>query len=228
MPRVSPRTQPAKPPLTRESVLDAGLRVLRERGIERVTMRAVAAELETGAASLYVYVSNRRDLLNQMFDLICGEIELGDPPDSGRWREQVEELMGGVMRLYERYPGSARIPLGNIPRGPNAVRIAERLLSLLLAGGVDERSAAWFLDAVFLFVNATGYEATVYAEEGLDLGDIVDEIRDGFASLDADRFPHFTALASPLTSGSSDERFRFGLRLMLEGLLHAPPPDPAE
>ena len=88
--RPTPRSQPAKAPLSRDAVLDAGLRVLRARGIDGVTMRAVAAELQTGPASLYVYVKNRQDLLNQMFDLVMGEIDLSDPPDPARWREQVE------------------------------------------------------------------------------------------------------------------------------------------
>ena len=64
----STRDRPAKAPLSREAVIDAGLGVLRAEGIEGVTMRRVATELDTGAASLYVYVANRQDLLNQMFD----------------------------------------------------------------------------------------------------------------------------------------------------------------
>jgi hypothetical protein len=33
-----------------------------------------------------------------------------------------------------------------------------------------------------------------------------------------------SSMINLLTSGSGEQRFKFGLRLMIEGLLHAPPP----
>ena len=82
----STRDRPAKAPLSREAVVDAGLSVLRRAGLDAVTMRAVAAELDTGAASLYVYVANRDELLNQMFDAVASEVDLGPEPDPACWR----------------------------------------------------------------------------------------------------------------------------------------------
>ena len=105
--RATPRSQPAKQPLSKESVLAAGLRVLRAKGIDGVTMRAVATELDTGPASFYVYVANRQQLLNEMFDRVVGEIELGDEPDPERWRESAR---GAVDResceTLERHHGT--------------------------------------------------------------------------------------------------------------------------
>jgi AcrR family transcriptional regulator len=222
--RTSPRTQPAKSPLSKEAVLEAGLRVLRAKGIDAVTMRAVAAELETGAASLYVYVANRQELLDEIFDLVTGQIDLGDEPDPDRWREQLEGLLTRILEMMERYHGIARVPLANVPTGPNAVAVAERVIALLRAGKVDDRSIAWFVDIVFLFVNATAYETSIYLDAGVEQETIDDDIRAGFERLDPSAYPHVFSMLGLLTSGSGEERFRFGLRLMIEGLLHAPPP----
>ena len=52
---VSRRDRPAKPPLSREGVIAVSLRIMRDEGLEKVTMRRIAAELDTGPASLYVY-----------------------------------------------------------------------------------------------------------------------------------------------------------------------------
>jgi len=220
--RPTPRSQPAKSPLSRDAVLDAGLRVLRARGIDGVTMRAVAAELETGPASLYVYVKNRQDLLNQMFDLVMGEIDVSDPPDPARWREQVESLLTRAVEVMERHPGIARVPLANIPSGPNAARVADHLIGLLRAGQVDERSIAWFIDIASLYINATAFETAIYVEEGREPDS--DAIQEDFARLDPAQYPNFFSMFDLLTSGSGDERFRFGLRLLIEGLLHVTPP----
>jgi len=44
------------------------LAILKSDGLEAVTMRRVAAALDTGAASLYVYVPGREGLLQAMLD----------------------------------------------------------------------------------------------------------------------------------------------------------------
>ena len=59
----STRDRPAKAPLSEDAVVDAALAILQSDGLEAVTMRRVAAALDTGAASLYVYVSGREGLL---------------------------------------------------------------------------------------------------------------------------------------------------------------------
>ena len=220
----STRDRPAKAPLSREAVIDAGLGVLRAEGIEGVTMRRVATELDTGAASLYVYVANRQDLLNQMFDAVAGEIELGEEADPARWRGQLVALLTAIRDGMDRYPGIARVPLANVPTGPNATRIADRVLGLLRAGGVDDRSAAWFVDVVFLYINAASYETSIYVQDGRAEELVDDEIREGFAQLPPADFPNVMAMMPLLTSGSGEQRFAFGLQLMIDGLLHTEPP----
>jgi AcrR family transcriptional regulator len=214
----STRDRPAKAPLSREAVVDAGLSVLRRGGLDAVTMRAVAAELDTGPASLYVYVANRDELLNQMFDAVAAEVELGPKPDPARWREQLEALLTRTRDAMDRHPGIARVPLANIPSGPGAMRIVERILGILLAGGVDDQSAAWFIDVVFLYVNAASLETAIYAEAGVTEDDVDRSVRQNFQRLDPAEFPHLTSLFGPLFTGDGDERFSFGLRLMIDGL----------
>jgi AcrR family transcriptional regulator len=223
--RPSPRTQPAKSPLSREAVLEAGLRVLRTHGIDGVTMRAVAAELDTGPASLYVYVENRQDLLNQMFDLVAGQIDPGGEPDPARWRDQVEALLTRSLEVMDRYPGIARVPLANVSTGPNAAKLADHLIGILRAGGIDDRSIAWFIDVAFLFVDATAYESAIYLEAGTRQELIGEQVRGAFVQLSPAEFPNLTSIRSLLTTGDRDVRFAFGLRLLLDGLLHTTPPE---
>jgi AcrR family transcriptional regulator len=220
----STRDRPAKAPLSREAVIEAGLGVLRKEGIDGVTMRRVAAELDTGAASLYVYVSNREDLLKQMFDAVAGEIELPGEPDPARWRDQLVTLLTAIRDTMDRHPGIARVPLANVPTGPNATRVADRVLGLLRAGGVDERSAAWFIDVVSLYVNAASYETAIYVEEGRIHDDVDAEIQAGFEQLDLTNYPNISSMMPLLMAGAPDERFAFGLQLMINGLLNTEPP----
>jgi AcrR family transcriptional regulator len=223
--RQSPRERPAKAPLSGEAVIAAGLQVLREKGIEGVTMRAVAAALDTGAASLYVYFPNRRALLDAMFDAVVATIDIGPEPDPARWREQLVALLNRIVERMDEHPGIARVPLANPPTGPAATRLAEHTLALLAAGGVDDRSAAWFIDVVFLFVNATAYETSIYVAEGSGEQATEERMREELGRLQSDQFPHFARLLPIITKGSGEERFNFGLELMINGLLHTEPPE---
>src|SRR5271154_4216635 len=95
--RRSTRDRPAKAPLSEDAVVDAALAILKSDGLEAVTMRRVAAVLDTGAASLYVYVSGRNGLLQSMLDRVISTIEL-ETPDSSRWRAQLHSLLQRVHR----------------------------------------------------------------------------------------------------------------------------------
>ena len=222
--RTSPRERPAKPPLSRDAVVRAGLSVLRAKGIDGVTMRAVAAELDTGAASLYVYFPNRRALLEGMFEAVAATIDLGPEPDPERWREQLVALLNRIVERMDEHPGIARVPLANPPTGLSATRIADRLLGLLRAGGIDDRSAAWFMDVVFLFVNATAYETSIAVEEGSDDERIIERMQREFSALSPEQFPNFVRLLPISMTGTREQRFNFGLQLMITGLMYSEPP----
>src|SRR3984957_17359238 len=55
----STRDRPAKPPLSEDAGVDTALEILKSDGLGAVTMRRVATALDTGPASLYVYVDGR-------------------------------------------------------------------------------------------------------------------------------------------------------------------------
>src|SRR5271163_3439474 len=87
----STRDRPAKSPLSEGAVVDAALAILKSDGAEAVTMRRVAAALDTGAASLYVYVAGREGLQLAMLDRVTADVAL-ETPDPSRWREQLHAL----------------------------------------------------------------------------------------------------------------------------------------
>ena len=222
----SPRTRPAKPPLSEAAIIDAALAVLKAEGLEAVTMRRIAKELDTGAASLYVYVENRDALRALMLDRIGSMIEI-EPTDPARWREQVRALCLGTLRVLEAHPGIASVALATIPTGEGALRSAEAMLSHLLAGGVDPQRAAWACDNLWLIITATAVETdleqtakrpptkgAITVKDEFDLG----ALRTRFQTLPADRFPNIVEHAVALTTGEGDQRFLFAIDTYLDGL----------
>jgi AcrR family transcriptional regulator len=218
----STRDRPAKAPLSREAVVDAALAILQSDGLEAVTMRRVAAALDTGAASLYVYVAGREGLLRAMLDRVTATVDL-EAPEPSRWRAQLHSLLERVHQALVAHPGIAAITLVDPPTTEAILRLTENLLGILLAGGLDPQDAAWACDIFVLLVTAAAREDDVRRPRGGgDDGDRrkqVEEIYKTFAGLPSDRFPLIAAHAAQMVAGGGDERFRFAVDVVLDGLL---------
>jgi AcrR family transcriptional regulator len=156
---VSRRDRPAKPPLTREGIIAVTLRLLRAEGLERVTMRRLARELDTGPASLYVYIDNMADLHGAVLDRLLSEVDLR-PAAPGGWRDRLAELLVAYTELLFAHPSLARSVLTLRPRpsGPNYMRLVDSVLVLLRTGGVPAGQAAWGVSLLLQLAVATAAE----------------------------------------------------------------------
>src|SRR5262249_12422691 len=118
-------------------------------------------ELNTGAASLYAYVSNKDELLELVYERILAEIEV-PVPDPARWEQQLRDMCWSIYRVLSAHNDIARVSLANLPLGPNALRLGEATLALLLTGGVPVQQAAWAVDRIALYISADAYEGSLY------------------------------------------------------------------
>jgi AcrR family transcriptional regulator len=218
----STRDRPAKAPLSEDAIVDAALAILQSDGLEAVTMRRVAAALDTGAASLYVYVSGREGLLQAMLDRVTAAIEL-EAPDPSRWRAQLHSLLERMHQALVTHPGIAALTLEDPPTTEVVLRLTENLLGILLAGGLDPQDAVWACDIFVLLVTAVASEDDVRRARGRSDDDHrreqVDEIYKTFAGLPPDRFPLISAYAAQMVAGDHDERFRFAIDVVVDGVL---------
>lgn len=86
------------------------------------------------------------------------------------------------------------------------------------AGGVPPRPAAWAVDVIGMFVAASAIEFAQHERAGVGQEAYYSQVQMYFRSLPAELFPVLASLAVDLTSGDADERFAFGLRLLVGGL----------
>ena len=72
-------------PISREAIVTAAIQLLDREGLAALSMRRLAEELGTGAASLYWHVGSKDGLLELIFDRVIGEVEMpAHPPPSLR------------------------------------------------------------------------------------------------------------------------------------------------
>jgi AcrR family transcriptional regulator len=214
----SRRERPAKPPLSKDAIVDVALAILKSEGLPAVTMRRVATALDTGAASLYVYVANRDALLAEMLDRVTAVVAL-EAPDPARWREQMHALLGRMRESFLAYPGTAALALADPPVTGSVLIAAENLLATLSAGGFSPRDAAWSCDILVLLVQAVASEDDARADGGKHFSGEVEALRARLETLPADRFPMLRTHAADMVSGDRDERFHFAIDVLLDGVL---------
>jgi TetR/AcrR family transcriptional regulator, tetracycline repressor protein len=208
--------------LTRDAIVDAAFAVLERDGLDRLSMRRVATELGTGAASLYWHVRNKEQLIDLMLERAISEVPPPEPPDPDRWQEQLKDMARANRALFARHRDLARASLGRVPFGPRLLELAEGMLAILKAGGVPDRIAGYAGDLLSLYVAAVSYEESL----GFKLPDGSDatpeslkEMLSGYlASVPPERFPYIHALREDMVEGDQDDRFELGLDVIVAGL----------
>jgi AcrR family transcriptional regulator len=90
--------------LTREEVVAAALRLIHERGLSGLTMRAVSAELGVTPMATYYYIEDKDDLLRLVAEEViasCVPLRLGEDG----WEASLRRYLMSTWQSLARYPG---------------------------------------------------------------------------------------------------------------------------
>ena len=212
-----------RPGLGVAAIIDRALQIVDAEGVDAVSMRRVAAAFDTGPASLYAHVANKDELLRMVLDRVIDEI---DVPSTGDWQDVVRAWAHNSRAVLMRHNDVARLSFAHIPSGPKMLDTVEALLAVMIEGGVPAQVASWGLDITSLYVAADAYEGWLLGQRfrddsGRDPEEIgmeyVEGIRTYFDSLPTQRYPYLTANVAAMMSGGSDQRFGFGIDMLIAG-----------
>ncbi|MEU8972379.1 TetR/AcrR family transcriptional regulator [Streptomyces monashensis] len=214
----SRRERPAKPALTREGIVTAAVAILRAEGLRKVTMRRLAQELDTGPASLYVYVRNTDELHAAVLDELLGTV--GPAPVTGDWRQRLEQVLTAYTAMLMEHPSIARSALTARPSGPHYLRLIETLLELLHEGGVSRAQAAWGVDLLLQHATATAAEHAG-EESPADWQALSRALRESPAGAR----PRIAESAGALLSGTPEARLSWAFQTLINGIERTSVPD---
>lgn len=195
--------------LTPEAITEAAIRLADAEGLEAVSIRRVAAELDARAMSLYNHFANKQDLLASMVDVGVGEM-LADGPLPSDWREAVAVSARKMYAAYARHPWMLFVAVERTRPGPNGIRLAKQM-----ARGLGNLPLApeqvWQAQGI---VNdyVIGYSFRIVGSVDPD------DMEATIATSDVVEFPELATLPDNLRSRSSIERFELGLQTVLDGI----------
>jgi TetR/AcrR family tetracycline transcriptional repressor len=143
--------------LTREAVIAAARTVADREGLERLSMRSLAAELGVMPNTLYSHVGSKSELLDALLDDVLGEIET---PQKRDWRASLVAVLDSTRAVLLEHPGLIPAFLTRPTRGENAMRLGAVCLDLLARGGVEDARAVRAFRALLIFtIGFAAYEA---------------------------------------------------------------------
>jgi AcrR family transcriptional regulator len=210
--------------LTRDAIVQAAIQLADTRGVEALTMQAVARALGAFTPmSLYRYVYSKENLVDAMLDAVLDEVELPTPfsPD---WRADVYALETRTWATFMRHPWYAQLVHTRPPLGPNALRRTEYLLHIFHTLGTDLGTAMGYVSLVERLVIGlalqVGEEAR--AQPDVDLSTpagataALAPLRALVSSSDA--YPNLARWAAAPSGPSPAEQLEIGLTMILDGI----------
>lgn len=219
----SRRERPAKPALTRPGIIATAVRLMRAEGLERVTMRRLAAELDTGPASLYVYVRNTAELHAAVLDDMLAAVDLAPVDAAGDWQDRLVELLTSYTTVLYDNPGLGQSALVARPSGPGYLNLLEAILVLLNQGGLPDDRAAWLCDVLLQYATANAAEHAT-RDRDTDTERDTDALVAAIRTASAEIHPRIAALGDDLLSGPGSDRLAWGFHLLINGAVHTPRP----
>ena len=195
--------------LSPEAITEAAIRLADAKGLEAVSIRGVAAELDARAMSLYDHFASKRELLAAMTDEVVGEMLVPQPlPEP--WREAVAVSARTMYAAYASHPWAIFAAAERLAPGPNGVRVAKQMARGLSALPL-EHGDVWQVQGI---VNdyVIGYAFRTFGSVNPD------DMEAAIAGSDVVEFPALAALPDNLRARSSIERFELGLQTVLDGV----------
>ncbi|WP_265520147.1 TetR/AcrR family transcriptional regulator [Oerskovia flava] len=197
----APATRGRKASLTLDEVVTAGLTVVREGGLDALSMRRVAKELGVGAMSLYTYVPGRTELVDLMIDRAYGEMTLPDP--GAPWREGLAQYARAHWTLYLDHPWILQTNMWRAPLAPHVLDAQEAGLRTIIDTGLDEVQV---VETIGLVDNVV---------QGLARATIAERVDNDTTGVDADEY--WTSMSSFWEDWFDVERYPTMTRIYVGG-----------
>src|SRR3954466_225882 len=133
MSRAEPATTKPRAPLSEERVLRAAVALADRHGLEWLSMRKLADELDVAAMTLYYYVPNKDRLIDGMIDIVFREIE--PPSVDVDWKTAMRRRAVSTREALNRHRWAVGHMEGRSTHGPANLRLHDAVLGCLRAAG---------------------------------------------------------------------------------------------
>jgi TetR/AcrR family tetracycline transcriptional repressor len=204
-----------RPGLTRHTLIETGLRLLDEVGLDGLTVRRLAAELGVRSPALYWHIRTKQELLDGMADLIVQTAGMGLPRDGESWQDWLTRRARAYRTSLLAHRDGARVVVNAASLSPVATQMFDRELTAMVGLGFSPVLALRTISSLTHYV--TGF----VLREQTERQESAQQPQDQLAAL-ADLLEG--GMSAPLIvavrqggSSLSEDAFEHGLRALIDG-----------
>lgn len=203
------------PKLDKRQAVDTSLRLLNEVGLDGLSLRAIAKELDVQAPALYWHFKNKQELLDEMATEMYRRMTADSPLDPGlSWQDRLLTANRGLRTALLRYRDGAKVFSGSRFTGTEHAVGMEAELRALTGAGFTLHQAVRATTTAYLFT--LGF---VTEEQGVE--PLPGERREGFDV--AERAERLAGHPLAAAAGADlfqdyDRGFEEGLALLVDGI----------
>jgi AcrR family transcriptional regulator len=194
-------------PLTRASIIEAGLAIIDDEGLPALNMRRLGSELGVKAMAVYKHFPNKDAILDGIVAAVLSD--LAETAGEGDWREEFRATFLSLRALLRAHPNALPLVASRPLSSPRMARRLETVRDLLLAAGLPEEKALHLLHAGIS--QTLGY---LWLEAGGFIGELPDDMPFLRRAVTAARTANTATLAAA-TTWSRDQDFAEGLELLI-------------
>ena len=216
-----PAAAPLKPkdrvPLSREAILEAGLRIARREDLTRITIRKLSDQFGVTPMAIYRYFDTKAEIIDGIVDLFIREIGIAEG-DTSDWRDWMR-------RTCERWRAALIETPGMIPRISNTFSLGEgglaatnASLAVLRGAGLSRESAVRGFLTLSRYTVGTAANEVAWSLPAANSKEHSRRSREYFEAVSPRKFPFVVEMAVQLAEYASVGTFDDGLDRILESL----------
>lgn len=196
--------------LTKEKIIEATLKVLKNPDPAALTMRRVADECGVSAMAIYHHVNDKDKLATLAVDSIF--LRAAKAPRRGTtWREQVINLWLGIRQDLLDTPGAGMIFVRQAILGPGTATATERMFECFHESNLSGDAIAEAMDAMtMLSIGSLANELTRPPKVREKLGEQVPDEQTPLLRKNMDTY----------ATRDGTERYKMAMEWLLDGVVH--------
>jgi len=213
--RAEPRSR-----LSRERVLKVAIAHADAGGLDALSMRKLAEELDVAPMALYRHVANKEDLIDGMVDVVFSEVGL--PSVGPDWRTAMRQRAMSLRDVLARHRWAIGLMESRRNPGPANLRHHDAVIGSLRASGFDMALVAHAYSVLDSYIY--GFALTkmnLPFESGDDVAEIAETMLEPFPVNEYPNLVEFLAEHVMKPGYDYGDEFEYGLELILDGLERA-------
>lgn len=200
------------PPLSRELILETALSIIDDMGVDLLSMRSLAKQLNIEAMSLYNHIRDKDDLLNGIVEIIVCEIQF--PEQTTDWKTALRSVACAFYDVLTCHPNAIPILLTHSPVTQKGLEQVEKLLSVIKKANTAKVTAYSMMHILLSYV---------IGHASIRLFDMQNGSRDyklplPLNSVDFGKYPNIEESIQVLSREDIRKEFLYGLELFLNSL----------